>query len=76
MARMVHELQRLGPVNGLPPRVRPVLRQLLGGKSEKEIAADLRLTRHTVHTYVKIIYRTLRVHSRAELMALWVRHRE
>jgi DNA-binding NarL/FixJ family response regulator len=76
MSGVSPELQRHSTANGLPPRVRPVLRRLLGGKSEKEIAADLRLTRHTVHTYVKIIYRKLRVHSRAELMALWVRHRE
>ena len=62
--------------DGLPPRVRPVLRQLLAGKSEKEIADYLRLTRNTVHTYVKIIYRRLHVRSRGELLARWVRIEE
>ena len=60
----------------LPPRVRPVLRQLLAGKSEKEIAAGLRLSPHTVHTYVKIIYRRLQVRSRGELLARWVNFEE
>jgi len=62
--------------DGLPPRVRPVLRQLLSGKSEKEIAAQLRLTQNTVHSYVKIIYRRMNVRSRAELLARWVKFDE
>jgi DNA-binding CsgD family transcriptional regulator len=46
-----------------------VFRLLVRGLSEKRVAAQLRLSRHTVHTHVKNIYRALGVHSRAELMA-------
>ena len=53
----------------LPPRVRRVLRCLLDGLSEKEAARALRLTPHTVHSYVKILYQRLGVRSRAQLLA-------
>ncbi|HEX6810785.1 MAG TPA: helix-turn-helix transcriptional regulator [Planctomycetota bacterium] len=56
----------------LPPRLRLVLDQLLSGASEKEIAAKLRLSSHTVHQYVKLIYQRLGVSSRAELMAQFI----
>jgi pSer/pThr/pTyr-binding forkhead associated (FHA) protein len=45
---------------------------LLGGRSEKEAAARLRLSQHTVHNHIKEIYRRLEVNSRAELLALFV----
>jgi DNA-binding CsgD family transcriptional regulator len=60
---------RLG---GLSPRSRRVLEALLKGMSEKEAAAALDLSIHTVHEYVKQIYRTLGVCSRGELLARWV----
>jgi DNA-binding CsgD family transcriptional regulator len=53
----------------LSPRLEQVLAQLRGGGSEKEIAARLGLSRSTIHEYVKAIYRTFGVNSRAELMA-------
>lgn len=56
----------------LSPRQGAVLDFLLTGQSEKEIAASLGLTVNTVHGYVKEIFRHLRVHSRHELMALWI----
>jgi DNA-binding CsgD family transcriptional regulator len=59
--------------DGLAPRLRPVLRYLLGGDAEKEVAAKLRLSRHTVHRYAQVIYRELGVHSRAELLAKYAR---
>jgi pSer/pThr/pTyr-binding forkhead associated (FHA) protein len=49
---------------------RKVLRLLLQGASEKEAAAELGLSYHTVHTHVKEIHRELGVRSRGELMAL------
>ena len=49
---------------------RRVLRLLLSGLSEKQIAARLDLSRHTVHNHVKEIYRVVGVQSRAELMAI------
>jgi DNA-binding CsgD family transcriptional regulator len=56
----------------LAPRLRPVLDGLLAGRSEKEVAAACELSPHTVHEYVKAIYRRMGVNSRAELLALWV----
>jgi DNA-binding CsgD family transcriptional regulator len=57
----------------LPPRVLPVLRSLMQGDSEKEVAAKLKLSRHTVHRYAQTIYRELNLNSRAELMAKYAR---
>jgi len=57
----------------LAPRLQPVLRYILQGDAEKEAAAKLGLSRHTVHRYVQVIYRELDVHSRGELLAKYVR---
>ena len=57
----------------LAPRIAQTLELLLEGGSEKELAGQLGLSRHTVHVYVKSIYRHYGVCSRAELMALFVR---
>jgi DNA-binding CsgD family transcriptional regulator len=63
----VRELDRLAP------RLQPVLRCLLQGDAEKQVAAKLRLSRHTVHRYTQVIYEQLGVHSRAELLASYAR---
>lgn len=61
--------------NGRDPRRRISLRQqmvlerLLSGDSEKQVAARLGRSRHTVHRHVTALYRRFRVSSRAELMA-------
>ena len=57
----------------LPRRALPVLRGLLEGHSEKRVARDLRLSPHTVHEYVKLVYRAYGVTSRAELMVQCLR---
>lgn len=62
----------LGSQGRLSPRERQVLAWLLRGFSEKEIAAELGLSYKTLHQYVVAIYRKFNVHSRAELMALWL----
>jgi DNA-binding CsgD family transcriptional regulator len=59
---------------GLTGSQHQVLRLLLRGRSEKEVAAGLSLSPQTVHTHVKGIYRALGVHSRAELMARFITH--
>jgi DNA-binding CsgD family transcriptional regulator len=56
----------------LAPRLRPVLRQLLTGRTEKEIAAALGLSPRTVHKYVELIFAASEVSGRAELMALFI----
>jgi len=49
-----------------------VLERLLTGKSEKEVASDLKVSRHTVHRHICNIYRLLGVNSRSELLSLFV----
>jgi DNA-binding NarL/FixJ family response regulator len=56
----------------LPKRQLEVLRALKRGYSEKEIARTLKISRHTVHIYVKMIYQHFDVHSCGELLALWI----
>lgn len=56
----------------LSPREKQTLWKLLAGRGEKQIAAEMRLSRNTVHHYVKSIYRHFGVSSRAELLARWM----
>lgn len=51
---------------------RAVLQELLTGRPEKEIAAGLDKSHHTIHEYVTNIYRKFGVQNRAALMALWL----
>lgn len=46
---------------------------LVDGLPDKQIAAKLKLSRHTVHNHVRAIYRQLGVHSRPELLAKLLR---
>lgn len=61
--------------SALPPRIRLVLRCLLEGDSDQQIAGRMRLSRYTVNEYVDRIYRHFGVQSRPELLARWVRRR-
>ena len=58
---------------GLSPRQAETLKLLLQGQSEKQVARALGVSVHTVHVYVKAIYRRFDVSSRAELLALHMR---
>jgi len=60
------------PAAELAPRYQKVLTHLLAGGSEKALADLLGLSRHTIHEYVRAIYRKFNVNSRSELMAHWV----
>jgi DNA-binding CsgD family transcriptional regulator len=57
------------PLRRLSPRQRQVLELLRRGLAEKQVAAELGVSPHTVHDYVKALYRSHRVTSRAELLA-------
>jgi DNA-binding CsgD family transcriptional regulator len=57
------------PHQDLPPRLSQTLTELLAGHSEKEIAAKLDLSRHTIHNYVKALHQRFEVSSRGELLA-------
>jgi DNA-binding CsgD family transcriptional regulator len=63
-----------GPeTEGLSPRHLQTLQRLLAGDSEKQLAAYLGVSPHTVHVYVKGLYRHFDVASRGELTARFVR---
>ena len=57
----------------LPRRLRETLECLLLGDSEKQVAAKLGLSPHTVHIHVKRLYRHFDVSSRGELLAKCLR---
>jgi DNA-binding CsgD family transcriptional regulator len=54
------------------PAERRALSLLLTGKSEKEIADELKLSVGTTHNRIGAVFRKFGVRSRAELMALWL----
>lgn len=58
----------------LSPREAQTACYLLQGYTEKQIARHMYLSPHTVHTYVKSVYRQFSVTSRAEFTALFVSH--
>lgn len=51
---------------------RRVLHGLLGGRPEKQVAAELGQSPHTTHEYVISIYRKFAVNNRPALLALWL----
>jgi len=57
----------------LPPRPRAVLKLILEGEGDKQIAQKLGISIHTVNQYVKTVFHHFNVQSRAELMARWIR---
>jgi DNA-binding CsgD family transcriptional regulator len=57
----------------LPHRARQVLRCLLEGDGDKQVAARLGLSRHTVNQYAKVIFAHFGAQSRGELLARWIR---
>lgn len=50
----------------LSPRQAEILRLISRGKTDKEIAADLTISRGTVKTHLRIIFSKLRARSRAQ----------
>ncbi len=65
---------RLAPLSAgvtvLSPRLRQVADMLCSGMTEREVAAALGTSVHTVHNQARTIYRTLRISSRNQLIAL------
>lgn len=57
----------------LPPRTRQVLRCLLEGDSDKQVASRLGMSGYTVNGHTKAIYAHFGVSGRADLLARWVR---
>jgi DNA-binding CsgD family transcriptional regulator len=65
-------LDEPSPAN-LSPRSRQVLRCLLDGDGDKQVAGRLAISPLTVNVHTKAIYKHFGVSSRAELLARWVR---
>lgn len=55
----------------LSPAQVAVLRFLLAGYSEPEVAEKLNRSRHTVHDHTKAIYAALKVETRVQLLLLF-----
>ena len=60
------------PRDLLSPKQIATLDLLLEGLSERQVALQLEVSQHTVHSYVKAIYRAHGVNARSELLALYV----
>ncbi len=55
----------------LPQGQEEVLRLIVGGYSNKEVAHELSISVDAVKTRIRHIYETLQLHSRAEVIAWW-----
>jgi DNA-binding NarL/FixJ family response regulator len=71
----IHPFTGEPDARNLTRRHRQVLDHLKTGLSEKEVSHELSISPHTVHVYVKAIYKKLKVTSRGELLSLWVNGR-
>ena len=71
-AKSVGKQGRVAVFNDLTRRERDVFDQLCQGRSDKEIAKDLRLALGTIRNHVAAIYAKLDVHSRGGVI-LWAR---
>ena len=74
VARRVLQLFQKAPLAVTPDeelsdRERQVLDLLSHGHPEKQIAERLKISPHTVHTYIRRIYEKLHVHSHAQAVA-------
>ncbi len=71
------EWEELGCDLKLSPRLLQLVQGIFDDKTEVGIAHDLRISPHTVHTYLMRLYRKLSVCSRVELVEyVFKRHLE
>jgi DNA-binding CsgD family transcriptional regulator len=68
--RWLSALADKSPKVPLSTRHQQLLLHLKGSKSEKQIARYMGLSPHTIHNYIKELYRRLNVSSRMELLQL------
>jgi DNA-binding CsgD family transcriptional regulator len=64
----------MSPTAGLSRREVEVMRLLAGGQSNKEIAADLTLSIHTIERHLANIYAKIGARGRADAVAFALRH--
>jgi DNA-binding NarL/FixJ family response regulator len=65
---------RLGELTGLSPRETDVLRLVVQGLSNHEIADELYLSVNSIKTYIRSAYRKIGVTTRPQVIAWCVRH--
>ncbi|MEI6604473.1 MAG: response regulator transcription factor [Verrucomicrobiota bacterium] len=82
IARRVAQAFQVPPVTAaaaeeeLSDRECEVLDLLARGHAEKEIADEMSISRHTVHTYIRRIYEKLQVHSQAQAVASYSKRQQ
>lgn len=59
---------------GLTGRETDIIRRIASGKANKEIAAEMNLSPHTVHTHRRNIMKKLQLHSAVEVYSFAVRN--
>jgi DNA-binding CsgD family transcriptional regulator len=65
--------RRGGTAMRLSTREETILRLIAAGRSDKQIARELRISVHTVRTHLDRIYSRNGLHNRAEAVAAWLR---
>ncbi len=61
-------------MDALAARERRVLAEVAQGKTDKEVAAALKLTTKTARNYLDRIFTKLKVHTRTEAALIFARH--
>lgn len=74
LAQRIVQTMQMPPVDAttqvtLSPRESEILHLLAKGRLEKQIASELEISQHTVHTHIRSIYEKLQVHSHAQAVA-------
>ncbi len=59
----------------LSPREEAIMKLVAAGRSDKEIAVDLRISIHTVRSYLNRIFRRYSFHNRTEAATAFERFR-
>lgn len=67
--------QNLVPLDLLTPQESRVMEQLVLGKSNKQIAQELRLSEGTVRNYLSTVFAKLQVEGRVEAALFWIKCR-
>jgi len=74
VAHLAEEETHLGEAAGLSPRETDVLRLVVQGLSNREIASELYLSVNSIKTYIRSAYRKIGVTTRAQVVAWCLRH--
>ena len=64
--------ERSSPQLRLSPRQREILELASRGLTDKEIAAQLDASVHTIRTHLRRLYREYQLHNKAEAVAAWL----